>query len=75
MKALGIFQPLKKHNKDNNVIAQDNFMKLSKLSDKGDECQIVIDLKPIEPVKRGLWKTLNYESHTVHHLIDSDPSS
>jgi len=50
-------------------------MKLSKLSDKGDECQIVIELKPIEPVKRGLWKTLNYESHTVHHLIDSDPSS
>ena len=28
----------------------------------------VIELKAIEPIKRGLWKTLNYESSTVNYV-------
>ena len=44
-------------------------IKCKSLSDNGEELKnTVIELRAIEPIKRGIWKTLNYESSTIHCL-------
>ena len=46
-------------------------IKCKNLSDNGEELQnTVIELSAIEPIMRGLWKALNYESSTIH-CVDS----